>query len=716
MAAVVTAGQAQTARAAALPPLREEIGVSRGPAALDGSPTWTLHDPVVNRFYRLGWPEFEIISRWNGATADAIVARVNAETTLRIEPDEVEELRRFLLAYDLLHAPTAQMTAHLLDKAKRQRHGWARWLLHNYLFVRIPLVRPDRFLSATYPYVANLFSRRVALMILAIGLIGLYLVARQWDVFLDTFVDMFTVAGAAAFFVTLGCLKVVHELGHAYTAKRFGCRVPTMGLALLVMVPVLYTDVNDSWKLTARHQRLAVGIAGVTAELCCAAIAMCAWGFLPAGPARSAAFLVATSTWITTVLINLSPFMRYDGYFVLSDWLETPNLHHRSFALARWWMREKLLGLGDPPPEELPEGRRRLLIFFAYLTWIYRFSLFIGIAVLVYHFVVKALGVVMMAVEVGYFLARPIVLEFATWWKRRGDMRFGARTLATLTGALALVALVVVPWRSGIEAPALLKSDRHLDVFVPEFGARVATIAATDGQEVGKGALLVRLVSPDLDYKIAHTRADLDIYEWQMSAKGLDPELLARSQVTEREYEASLAEYRGLLDQKSQLEVTAPIAGKVVDIAEGLSVGLWVPAKSRLASVVDPQTVTVDAYVDEADLDRIAIGDAATFRADADNRVAVALRVVEIARASTHTLPEPYLASIYGGPITVRTPKQNELVPDRTIYRVVLAPVGDAPLPTRVLRGHVVLRGEAISIAQRTWRSIYAVVIRESGP
>ena len=96
----------------------------------------------------------------------------------------------------------------------------------------------------------------------------------------------------------------------------------------------------------------------MTAELCCAALAICAWGFLPDGPARSVAFLVATTTWVTTVLLNLSPFMRYDGYYVLSDWLEVPNLHARSFALARWWMRETLFGFGDPVPEEFPSGGR----------------------------------------------------------------------------------------------------------------------------------------------------------------------------------------------------------------------------------------------------------------------------------------------------------------------------------------------------------------------
>jgi putative peptide zinc metalloprotease protein len=92
------------------------------------------------------------------------------------------------------------------------------------------------------------------------------------------------------------------------------------------------------------------------------------------------------------------------------------------------------------------------------------------------------------------------------------------------------------------------------------------------------------------------------------------------------------------------------------------------------------------------------------------------LRVVEVASTSTMTLSDPYLASTYGGPITVRTPKQNELVPDRTLYRVTLAPRGQAPRPTRVLRGHVALRGEAVSIAQRVWRSFHAVFIRESGP
>jgi putative peptide zinc metalloprotease protein len=713
---MATATAALAGRTAALLPLREEIAIFPGPAALDGSPSWTLHDPARNRFYRLGWPEFEMISRWNAGTTAAILDSVSAETAMQIDQEDVEQFGRFLFQYDLLRATSPQATANLVGKAARARASFGQWLLHNYLFMRIPLFRPDRFLDATYRYVDWIYSRGFVLAVLAVGLLGLYLVARQWDSFLGTFVDLFTLEGAVYFAITLAGLKVVHEFGHAYTAKRFGCRVPTMGVALLVMVPVLYSDVNDAWKLTRRGPRLAIGVAGIAAELCCAAMAACAWGFLPVGPARSVAFMVATSTWVTTVLINLSPFMRYDGYYVLSDWLETPNLHARAFALAQWWMREKLLGLGELAPEELPRRRQAFLVAFAYLTWAYRFALFLGIAAIVYHFAVKVVGITMMVVEIGYFVVRPVLMEGLTWWRLRANIHWSPRTALTALGAAAIVGFILVPWRSGIEAPALLKSQQHVDVFVPEFGARVVGIAVKDGDLVAKGAPLLRLVSPDLDYRIGRSRTDLEVLEWQMSAKGLDADLLTRSQVTEREYAAALAEYRGLTEQKARLDVTAPIAGKVVDLAEGVAPGMWMPPKARLLSVIEPSGITVEAYLDEADLARIVPGDSATFMAEADTRMAFDLRVVAIARGSTRSLAEPYLASVHGGPITVRTPKQNELIPDRTVFRVTLAPVDEIAAPSRVLRGMVLLRGEATSIAARAWRAFLAVVVREAGP
>jgi putative peptide zinc metalloprotease protein len=705
----------QALSSARLPPLREEIGIFPGPAALDGSPSWTLHDPTRNRFYRLGWTEFEIISRWDSGTVAALIESLEAETTLQVEPEDVEALARFLSTFDLLRVHGPHVTAALMQKAEKQRETWGRWILHNYLFMRIPLVRPDRFLTETLRYVEWIYSRQFAIAIFSMALVGLYLIARQWDAFVHTFVDLFTMAGAVSFGITLMCLKAVHELGHAYTAKRFGCRVPNMGVAILVLVPVLYTDVNEAWKLTSRSRRLGIGIAGVTAELCCAAIAACLWGFLPDGHTRSAAFLVATTTWVTTIMLNLSPFMRYDGYYVLSDFLETPNLHNRAFALARWWLREVLFGFGDPVPEELPPGRRHFLIGFALVTWAYRFFLFLAIALIVYHFAVKIIGMAMVVVEVGYFLARPIVQEMLTWLQRRAEMRWHRHTVITAGAVFAILLLLVVPWRSAVDAPALLKSRQHIDAFVPDFGARIESVNVYNGETITKGANLLKLVSPDLEYKLISARSQLETLEWQVNARGIDPALLARSQVSEREFQAAVAEYRALLDQKARLEVTSAITGHVVDLTEGLEPGAWLPAKARLLSVVDDGQVNVEAYIDEADLARIAVGDAAVFHAEADDRISVVLRIAEVASASTKVLREPYLASVHGGSIPVRETRNNEYIPDRTIYRVMLVPSKIEGPPMRIIRGTVTVRGRPDSIASRLWRSVLAVIVREAG-
>jgi putative peptide zinc metalloprotease protein len=367
-------------------------------------------------------------------------------------------------------------------------------------------------------------------------------------------------------------------------------------------------------------------------------------------------------------------------------------------------------------PEDFPPHRRRLLVLFAFLTWAYRFLLFLGIAVIVYHFAVKILGIAMMIVEVGYFVAMPVIKEALTWWRRRADIRWSARTATTAACGLAIVLLLLLPWRSAVEAPALLKSQQHVDIFAPEFGARISRLAVQEGDHVAKAAPLILLTSPDLDYKLGRARTEIEILEWQLGARGANAETLARSQVTEREYETARAEYRALQDQQSRLDINAPVAGQVVDVAEALVPGSWLAAKSRLMSVVDPAAMTVEAYVDEADLDRIRIGDSASFFAEADTRIEFSLRLTEIAGASTKLLPDPALASTMGGPIAVRAQKQNELVPDRTLYRVRLALAGDAAPPvTRVLRGEVILRGEAVSLAGRIWRAALAVFIRESG-
>ncbi|HEU5408545.1 MAG TPA: site-2 protease family protein, partial [Nitrospira sp.] len=181
-------------------------------------------------------------------------------------------------------------------QAEAAKSQWLMWLVHHYLFFQIPLLRPDRFLRATLPFVEWIFAKSTAWIIGAIGLVGFYLTSRQWDTFTSTMLHFFTPRGFVLYVLCLVIVKVFHELGHAYTATRYGCRVSTMGIAMVLMVPMLYSDTSDAWKLPSRRQRAAIGAAGMIVECSLAALAIFAWNFLDDDVARSLAFIMATTS------------------------------------------------------------------------------------------------------------------------------------------------------------------------------------------------------------------------------------------------------------------------------------------------------------------------------------------------------------------------------------------------------------------------------------
>jgi putative peptide zinc metalloprotease protein len=700
--------------AATLPRLRDELVLLPGPASAEGWPTWTLLDPVRNRFFRLSWAAFEILSRWDAGDADTVAARVEAETTLEVAAADVEDLVRFLHSSHLLRPLGPGATAELERSFRAAQPPWWRWLLHNYLFVRIPLVRPDRLLGRLLPWLGWAWSPGFRLATAAALAAGLVLVGRQWELFRATLVSTATLGGLAGYAASLAFAKVIHELGHALTARRLGCRVPTMGIALLVMLPVLYTDTTEAWKLVSRRQRLAVAAAGIAAEAALAAWALLAWSLAADGTLKGMVFMLATTTLVSTLVINTSPFMRFDGYFLLMDFLDMPNLHARSSAMGRWQLREWLFGLGEPVPEALGEGRRRALVAFAFATWIYRLAVFLGIAVLVYHFFIKVVGILLFAVEVGWFVALPIVGELREWWRRRRGVagtRRGRRSLL-LAGLAAVAALV--PWQARVNAPALLEARDHRVLYTPVAG-RLVDLHLVQGGAVAAGAVLAVLDAPDLRYKLAQARAKAAVLGWELSTTGADPSAREHAQELQQQLEAATAQCAGLDHQLARLDIRAPAAGTVIDVPPDLAIGQWLPAKERLGALRAGDGAIVEAYVDEEDVGRLQEGASARFIPGEAGRSAVPARVTAVERLGTAALDLPQLASIDGGGVPARL-VGSVVVPDRAVYRVRLdVVVPGFPAPDAQLRGRVVIDGDRRSLLGRALRTVAAVFLREAG-
>ena len=305
LAALAALPPPPTQPAPRLPQLRDELHLLPAAANHDGSPAWMVNDPVSNRFYRIGWVDFELLLRWSMGTEAALIASVNAETTLTIESSDVTGLVQFLSQHDLLRANEQASVERLSQRAARAQSSAFQWLFHHYLFFRVPLIRPQRWLAGLLPAVNWLFTAQAAWTIILLSGAGLFLAARQWETFSHTFVDQLSWSGALGFAMALGFAKALHELGHALTATRYGVRVAHMGVAMLVMFPMLYTDTSESWKLSNPRQRLAIASAGIVTELALAGLATLAWSLTPDGPMRSALFFLATTSWILTLAVNV---------------------------------------------------------------------------------------------------------------------------------------------------------------------------------------------------------------------------------------------------------------------------------------------------------------------------------------------------------------------------------------------------------------------------
>lgn len=697
-----------------LPPLRQELTLNSAPAAPDGSPCWTLHDPTANRFYQIGWVAFEILSRWSLGTAEAVAKAVAAQTTASVDVEDVLGLAHFLTGHHLTLAANAQDTARLNAAAARQRLSVPMWLLKNYLFLRMPPVRPMPFLRRVYPWIAFVYRRGFWWLTAAALLLGLYLVSRQWDSFVHTFHAYTTWQGLLGLGLALSFAKILHELGHAFTAYRHGCRVPSMGIGLLVLWPVLFTDTNEAWKLKSRRARLQIGAAGVLAELVLAAWATLLWSFLPEGPLRAGVFMLATSTWLVTLAINASPFTRFDGYYLLGDWLNVPNLHERTFALGRWWLRERLFGLGDAPPEVLPRRLQRFLIGFAWVTWVYRFVLFLSIALLVFHVFFHALGIVLMCVEIGWFLALPIAREFAEWWRRRTDLRWNRQTIRTTVSATLLALVLLVPWQHSVRAPAVLGQAQAQVVYTPR-SAQLVTLAVRAGQHVEAGAVLAQLASPELDHQLADARQQAAQLQWQVERQPFDETLRALGPALRKRRDTAQQTVAGFEAERARLILRAPFAGRVVDVEPGLHAGEWLKSGEPLLGVVGSGGVKGDAFVDEAALTRLAPGQPAEFIAALLEQPVIRCRVGGIDRLNVATLDEPYVASVYGGDVASLRRPNGTLTPLESTFRVRLDDCRASGALARELPGHVVVRGEARSLLGRFARWLGAIIRRDIG-
>ena len=693
-----------------LPRLRDDLAIEEAGADDQGFPRWRLSDPLHQRHFTLTDHDVRLLANWHHAdTPQALANRLQAAGHA-CSLEDIAQLSTFLRQHHLLVATTDDERADLLGRERaRKAHGLQR-LLRLYLGWKHPLLKPAAFLSATLPAVRLLASwPALALWGLASGF-GLYLVSRQWDQFLATLVELLSWQSLLTYAVAMSMLKGLHELGHAYVATHHGCRVATMGVMVSMGLPMLYTDTSDAVRITQARARMAIGAAGMAVEVWLAGISLLIWAAMPEGGIKSVAFVVATSSLLTSLFINLNPLGRFDGYYILCDALGTENLQSRSLSQFGWRLRQWVLGSHEPAPEALNPSHARWMTAYGLACWLYRASIYIGMAATAWWAGLRPLA--FMALGLGLYLQ--CWVPWRQWRSTSAPLRqivAPARYLALAMVLAGVGAALLLPLDRTADGIAVLRSEHESQLRVPS-PARVLEVHVQEGAHVEAGTPLAVLDSPDLRHSLRQSDVKLGLTELRLRRVVADPQDLNQVKVLASEYQAQLAAQQAAQADVAKLTLRADMTGRVRDISNQLKVGAWVRADQSLIRLVAERGINVTAYISLDDVHRLHSGARAVFMPQRPHGPPVPMIVEQIELVASEQVQPRWLASPEGGPIMATKDDKGRYIPSSPIYAVKLSPADPQWLPTGVLTqemGQIHIDAEPESVLQRAWNHVRRV-------
>ncbi len=666
----------------ALPALAPHLKLTRAPDD-KGEPAYTLHNPVANTYFKIDWVAFECLSRMPlHKTALTLKNSVETETTLTITLDQIRDIVTFLNQNALL----SLWDQKVVDRTTARIPLWKK-IFHQYLYFSIPLFKPQSFLEKTYKNIRWIHNPLFLKPMMVFLLVLVIATLPRTDEFLHSFSGMMSAEGAISAAIVFAFVKIVHEFAHAYTAIRYGVKVPHMGIAFMVMYPVLYTETTGSWALSSRRARFHIGMAGIVAELCLAAIFLAIWHISPAGSlGQSLSFLVVTVSLVSSLLVNLNPLMRFDGYYMFSDATGFDNLQNRSCAFARHRLRQALLGWKDEPPENTSLQDQKFLARFGFALLMYRFFLFLGIAILVYHIFFQPLGFVLMVVELLWFIILPIFSELKIWWKHKDRILSSHRSLVPATVIVLALLVIIIPWKTSVALPAIIHAGTHETVYPPS-PSRIVRLLVQDGEAVEEGQILADLDSSELDYQIKAATHELERLETLRRRGQSMVETLQSNELSEAAIQKAKLKLSAYKVQKERLIIKAPFSGIIRDQNPEIMEGRYIIPTDALFTIVDPKTTSVTAYATEDVRERIQPKGDAVFVSEFRNTRIDDLTLGYIADTGSTAIQWTELASIHGGPIEADLDADGVITGRRALYEMTAQ--SNQPISSRVERGYL---------------------------
>jgi len=636
------------------PRLRRHVNIYRHDYR--GRIWFILQDLATGRSHRFSPAAYRMVGLLDGTRSLGEVWDIANEQLGERAPTQNEAIRLLgqLHAADALVADVSPDSRELFRRHKRHKRMEIKQKVWSPLAVRVPIWDPDRFLTATLPFVRPLMTKTFAVIWLLLVLTAAVFAAMNIGALTTNITDRVLNPGnLAVLWLVYPVVKAFHELGHGYAVKKFGGEVHEIGIMFLVLIPVPYVDASAASALRDKHKRMLVGGIGIMIELLLASVALFVWLNAESGAVTAVAFNVMLIGGVSTLLFNGNPLLRFDGYYVLADWIEIPNLSGRSTNYLNYLIQRYIYGMREADKVTSLWSERVWFVFYGIAAFIYRmFIMFAIIAYIAGRFFIIGVLLAIWAATTQLLLPIGKGIKFLSGSPKLRTNR--PRALITTFAAIALIlgALFLVPFPSYSIVDGVIWPSQQAQVRAGTNGF-VTKVATTTDQKVRSGDLMMQLDDPFM-------RARLELIDTQLAGLEIQRSALIR---TDRVQSALIAEEidvvqndrARLVEELDALDIRAPRVGTAVLPNASDLEGSFVAKGNVIGYVVaqrDTQTVRTVVSQNQIDLVRNDTQSVSVMPVEwgAEPIKAIILREVP---GATQQLPTPALGTAGGGNVPV---------------------------------------------------------------
>jgi putative peptide zinc metalloprotease protein len=717
-------------------PIRKRPDLEARRQRYQGQVYWVVKDPVGLQYYRFEEEEYAILQMLDGQSSlDEIGDRFEREfppQTIR-----TEELQQFI---GMLHRSGLVVTdapgqgQQLVKRRGERKRQELIATATNILSLRFKGIDPERFFNVVYPFVRWFFTVPAMIVCITLGLSALSLIIVNFSVFqsrLPDFHYFFRAQNWLWLGLTLCVTKILHEFGHGLSCKHFGGECHEIGVMFLVLTPCLYCNVSDSWMLPNRWHRAAIGAAGMYVELVLASIATFVWWFSEPGPLNYICLNVMFVCSVSTVMFNANPLLRYDGYYILSDILEIPNLRQKASSILSRKLGKWCLGLEEPEDPFLPQRRQWLFATYTVASSIYRWVVTFAILFFLNRvfepYGLKPIGQ-MIAIGALYGLLIQPLWQMYQFFKVPG--RLGKVKSVRIYGTLVVITAVIVgigfvPLPSHVYCPLEVQARNADSVYVMADGILERTFVRP-GDHVTKGQVLAQLRNLDIDVNIAKLKGERNVYEAQLGG-------LTRVSLADSEASAQIDPIRSALastekqlssreGDREMLRLVAPRDGTVLpptlvekpsDKSTHLprwsgspldpeNIGAYLMKGTKLCQIGDPNRMEAHLALDQGDVELLKnkVGWPVEIMLNQDADVVYVSKIESVSNDTIKVSPT-HLSSLHGGDLPTKMDTSAVARPLSTVYEAIVPlPEND---PYHRLRIGLVGRAKIVTPPRTLW-------------